>query len=194
MNMQNLLDKKKKIEQAERSYRKLNQILSIKRENDAAELISSSRRRDFSLLSSEIKQRFSFEISYRNIRPLSIKGEDDVAEQMLSSGRRDFNLLSYKNRSLEKMGGRIGGPWRRRDGNGKEREGMGRDRWTACAVGGRILLPVAAVYSASQALAGQNRRRRFRLTRARRSEFVEKTKTKVEKMRERCEAWGCVSV
>ena len=110
--MQNLLDKKKKIEQAERSYRKLHQILPIKREDDAAELISSSRRRDFSLLSSEIKQRFSFEISYRNIRPLSIKGEDDVAEQMLSSGRRDFNLLSYKNWSLEKMGGRIGGPWR----------------------------------------------------------------------------------
>ena len=74
---------------------------------------------------------------------------------------------------------------------------------TACAVGGRILLPVwgseknrgvAAVHSASQALVGQNRRRRFRLTRARRSEFAEKTKTKVEGMRERREAGGCVSV
>ena len=102
MNMQNLLDKKKKIEQAERSYRKLNQILPIKRENDAAELISSSGRRDFSLLSSKIKQCFSLEISYRNIRPLPIEGEDDVAKQMLSSRRRDFNLLSYKIRALKR--------------------------------------------------------------------------------------------
>ena len=93
--MQNLLDKKK-IGQVESSYRKLNQILSIKREDDAVELISSRGRRDFSLLSSEIKQRFSLEISYRNIGPLPIKGEDDVAEQVLSSGKRDFNLLSYE--------------------------------------------------------------------------------------------------
>ena len=70
------------------------------------------------MLSSEIKQHFSLEISYRNIGPLLIKGEDDVAEQMLSSGRRDFNLLSYKNWSLEKMGGRISGPGRRRGGWG----------------------------------------------------------------------------
>ena len=146
-------------------------------------MISSSGRRDFSLLSSEIKQRFSLEISYRNIGPLPIKGEDDVAEQMLSSGRRDFNLLSYKNRSLEKMGGRIGGPWRRRDGNGKEREGMGRNRRRNDVCSGW-----------PDSLAGQNRRRRFRLTRARRSEFAEKTKTKVEGMRERREAGGCVSV
>ena len=119
MNMQNLLGKKKKKkEQAESSYRKLNQILPIKREDDATELISSSGRRDFSLLSSKIKQCFSLEISYRNIKPLPIEGEDDVAKQMLSSRRRDFNLLSYKNQSLEKMGGRIGGPLRRRDGWG----------------------------------------------------------------------------
>ena len=110
-------------------------------------MISSSGRRDFSLLSSEIKQRFSLEISYRNIGPLPIKGEDDVAEQMLSSGRRDFNLLSYKNRSLEKMGGRIGGPWWQRDGWGmgmakREKGWGGIDRGTTCAVGGRILLPI----------------------------------------------------
>ena len=59
---------KKKIKQAESSYGKLNQTLPIKGEDDAAELISSRGRRDFSLLSSEIKQCLSLEISYKNTK------------------------------------------------------------------------------------------------------------------------------
>ena len=79
MNMQNLLDKKKKKKNraAESSYSKLNQTLLIKGEDDAAEpissrgrrdFISSRGRRDFSLLSSKIKQHLSLEIFYRNTR------------------------------------------------------------------------------------------------------------------------------